>query len=128
MKYTHKITGTAVTIVLSAEVMDLLTAVQSRQLAIKAEPYLRRLADRGKYGMASDSRFRNEGKGIWALKPQPIRIYGWFDGPGEHFFVAAVAIKKEKRRMDTGDFEKTCKLRETFRRDTDALNLSELEE
>lgn len=127
MKYTHQITGSAVTIILSTEVMDLLTEPKSRNFAPTAEAFLRRLAARGRGGMASKKRFRDEGKKIWALKPMPVRIYGWFDEPGERFFVAAVSTIKKQRKMDPNDFQKACRLRTEFRRVTDALNLSELE-
>jgi len=109
--------GRVLTIVLSQEVQDYLQHPRSKNFAKKAEAYLRRLADRGKEGMTDPETFRHEGEGIWALKPQPVRIYGWFHGPGNAWFVGAVAIKKEGAKMDPGDFEKTKRLRAEYTKD-----------
>ena len=73
MKYADFYKGRVHTIVLSQEVQDYLQHPRHKNFAKKAEPYLRRLADRGKEGMTDPETFRHEGEGIWALKPQPVR-------------------------------------------------------
>lgn len=62
------------------------------------------------------SKFRNEGNGIYALKTQHTRIYGFFDGPRS--FVLALGFKKGGKggwKVERRYWERACEIRELLR-------------
>ena len=62
------------------------------------------------------SKFRNEGNGIYALKTQNARIYGFFDGPRS--FVLALGFKKGGkggRKVERRHYERACEIRKLLR-------------
>ncbi len=64
------------------------------------------------------SKFRNEGNGIYALKAQNARIYGFFDGPRS--FVLALGFKKGGkggRKVERRHCEHACEIRKLLRSD-----------
>ena len=62
------------------------------------------------------SKFRNEGNGIYALKTQNARIYGFFDGPRS--FVLALGFKKGGkggRKVERRHYERAREIRKLLR-------------
>jgi hypothetical protein len=62
------------------------------------------------------SKFRNEGNGIYALKTQHTRIYGFFEGPKS--FVLALGFKKGGkggRKVERRYWERACEIRKLLR-------------
>ena len=62
------------------------------------------------------SKFRNEGNGIYALKTQNARIYGFFDGPRS--FVLALGFKKGAKggqKVERRHCERACEIRKLLR-------------
>lgn len=121
MRYTIYQAGQALTVLLSQQVeQDLDQPIFQRERA-SLDSRLRHLAEIGYFN--DEHRFVNEGDGVYAIKTQRLRLYGFFDRhDSRKAYFGAVVVKKGRQKLNTEDRRRVVDAKRRYQQGEDHVN------